>query len=58
MPGEMAADASLTAVEETKRVIKSDLNAVVTASRYWILGLNSSIICMKRLVSCWILKDS
>ena len=42
MPREMAADASLTAVEETKRVIKSDLNAVLTASRYWILGLNIS----------------
>jgi len=47
MPGEMAAGAGLTAVEETKGVMKSALDAVVTGLDTRFEQLNI-IICTKR----------
>ena len=56
MPGEMEADAALTAQEETKRVMKSALDTIAA-------GLDTRFQQLEYLhktflVCCWTLKDS
>ena len=55
MPGELEVDATLTAQEETKRVMKSALDTITAGLDTRFQQLN---ICIKLLASCWTLKRS